>query len=115
MALPDVTKRPQGAARVEPTRGLVHAHGVEVGHLGELLGHVAVAPDDAAAVSHDADDAAVLPVALLLFVRQLELPQKVVAHRARLGSVLDFLDEARPRALLKLVQQFRVPLLIRHH
>ena len=47
--------------------------------LGNCSRNVAVAADDAAAVAQHAHDAAMLPVALLLLVRELELPQQVVA------------------------------------
>ena len=76
-------ERAQGVGGVEPPGRLVDAHGVEVGALGELLGEVRVAADDAAAVAHHADDAAVLPVADLLLVRALELAEEVLDHRPR--------------------------------
>ncbi len=103
--LPDVAELAQGVGGVEPAGGLVDADGVEVRALRELLGQVAVAADDAAAVAHHAHDAAVLPVADLLLVGALENAPAVVVGHGILGSaLLDLGDETRPRALLELVQ-----------
>jgi hypothetical protein len=51
---------------------------VEVGDGRVLLREVVVAADDAAAVTHDAHDAAVLPVADLLLVGPLEARQELL-------------------------------------
>ena len=108
MPLPDVAERAQRIAGVEPPGGLVDAHGVEVRHLRELLGDVAVAADHAAAVAQHAHDAAVLPVALFLLVGEFELPQQVVAHRADVAGLPDLRHEARPGTLFQFVQQRRL-------
>ena len=114
--LPDVAERAQRVAGVEPAGGLIDAHGVEVRHVRELVGHVAVAADDAAAVAQHADDAAVLPVPLLLLVGELELAEQVVAHRARLAGFLDLRHETRPRPFFELVEQLGLWLsVIGHH
>ena len=77
---------------VEPPRGLVDAHGVEVRDVRELLGQVGVAADDAAAVAHDADDAAVLPVADLLLVGALEQPQELAARSPSLSAAISLIS-----------------------
>ena len=112
--LPDVAQRPQGVGGIEPPRRLVHADGVELGDLGELLRDVVVTADDAAAVPLHAHDAAVLPVADLVVVRALQDAQQVLRGDVRLGALLDLLDEARPRALFQLVQFRRRLLLVSH-
>ena len=103
--VPDVADLAQDVRGVEPSRGLVDAEGVEMGHVGELLGQVVVAADDPAAVTHHAHDAAVLPVADFLLVGQFELLQEVHCFGPPLCSHLDVLHEARPRPALQLVQQ----------
>src|SRR3990172_6741073 len=104
MAIPDVAQVAQRLGGVEPAGGLVDAAGVELGHVGELGGQVRVAPDDTAAVAHDAYQAAVLPVADMLLVGPLEHAQEVLDHGAA-GFVLDLLDEAGPRPLLEVVEK----------
>ncbi len=70
-----------------------------------LFLQVTVPADDAAAVSHDADDTAVLPVADLLMVGPLQEPEELVALLlALVGHLLDLCDEAGPGSLFQLVQ-----------
>ena len=102
--LPYVADLAQHVARVEPAAGLGHAHRVELADVRELLGHVGVAADDAAAVALHAHDAAVLPVAHLVLVGLLEEPQQIVGHGVLLARALDLGHEAGPRTLLQLVE-----------
>src|SRR5581483_3622434 len=115
VAFPDAAESAQGVRCVEPARGLIDAHGMEVRHLWELFGHVAVAADDTATVAEHADNAAVLPVALLLFVRQLELAEQIVAHGTDVGRLLDLRHETGPGAFFQLVQQRRLWFLVCHY
>ena len=71
--VPDVAQLAEGRGGVVPAGGLVDPHGVEMFQTGELIREVGVTADDAGAVSQDADDAAVLPVGDLLFVRPFQL------------------------------------------
>jgi hypothetical protein len=57
--------------------GLVDAHGVKMGHAGEILRLVAVAADNAAAVTENTHDAAVFPVGHTVFVGEFQYAQKV--------------------------------------
>jgi hypothetical protein len=79
---------------------------VEVGDGRIFFLHVAVTPDDAAAITHDAHDATVLPVTDLLLVRPFQqLKELVTGLFACVGHLLDLSDEAGPWAFLQLVQQ----------
>jgi hypothetical protein len=103
--VPDLHDLAQALGLVELGRGLVHAQGVEVLHAGEQVGHVGVTADDAAAVSQNAHDTAVLPVALLVFVGELELPQEVgTGFITGFRRFFDIRNEARPRPLSQLVE-----------
>ena len=70
-----------------------------------LFLEVTVPTDDTTAISHDAYDAAVLPVADLFNVRSLQKAEELVALLFSLvGHLLDLRDEAGPWALFQLVQ-----------
>ena len=116
-AVPQVAEIAQVLRGVELAAGLADAHGVEMGHARELLRHVAVATDDAAAVTEDADDAAVLPVRAAVLVGELHQAENVVNHvdrnlvidfgcsfRAMFGQLLQVRHKARPRTTFQLVQ-----------
>jgi hypothetical protein len=81
--------------------------------IGEVLGNVRVAADDAAAVAQHADDAAVLPVADPLAVGPLEHAEQVLRRLVPGGRALDLRHEARPGPLLELVEK-RCLNLVRH-
>ncbi len=116
--VPQVAEVAQVLGRVELAAGLVDAHGVEVGDPRELLGLIAVTPDDAAAVAEDADNAAMLPVGRAVFEGELQQSQQVVDDidrdlevdflgvlRALFSQLLHVGHEARPWPAFKLVQQ----------
>ncbi len=99
--IPQITKVAQVFGGVEFATRLVDAHGVKMGHTGEILGLVAVPADDAAAVTEDADDAAVLPVGGAVFVREFQNTQKVFHHilgNLKFDTFLRFWRELRPAA-----------------
>jgi hypothetical protein len=78
---------------------------VEVGDGRVLLRQVVVPTDDAAAIPHDAYNAAVLPVADLLLVGALQELQQLPALLLLFGHLLDLGHEGGPCALLQLVQK----------
>ena len=114
---PDIAHLAEIIRRVVLARGLGHAHGVEVRHAREHLGLVAVAADDAAAVTEHADDAAVLPVRFPFLVGKFKHAEQVFgAIRGDLvvdvvgvldsvrGFLLDVGHKAGPWPGLKLIQ-----------
>ena len=116
--IPDVHDATQVLRGVVLAGGLGQTHRVEVGHAGELFGLVAVTADDAAAVPKDADDAAVLPVSLLVLVGELQHAEQIawaingdlIIQAIRIGGpvsgfLFDVGHEAGPRPAFELVQQ----------
>ncbi len=67
--VPQVAQLTQIFGGVEFSAGLVDAHGVKVRHAREHLRLVAITADDAAAVTENTDDAAMLPVGASVFER----------------------------------------------
>ncbi len=74
MLLPHVAELPQDFRGVIPASRLIDANRMKFGTFGILFGKVAVAPYDAATISHDPYQAAMLPVTDLFVVRALEQP-----------------------------------------
>ena len=102
--LPNVAYFANRIRGIEPSRRLVDTNRMEMLDLRELLRQIVVSTDNAAAVSHDADDATVFPVADFLVVGSLEHPQEVVGgFAAFFHTLVDFFDEARPRAFFELI------------
>ena len=62
---------------IEPSGRLIHAQGVKVRDLGELLAHIAVTANHAAAITQHAHEAAVLPMANLVFVGKFKLAEQI--------------------------------------
>jgi hypothetical protein len=56
---------------------------MKVCHGRKHLRLIAVPADDAASVSENPDDAAVLPVGSLVFIRQLDHAQEILGHFGR--------------------------------
>ncbi len=105
MPVPNVANGSEGLGGVEPTSGLVHTDGVEVSDGRVLFLQITVPADDAAAISHDAHDATVFPVADLLMVGPLQELQKLVTLIfSCVGHFFNLRDEAGPRTLFQLVQ-----------
>src|ERR1700683_2381337 len=100
MPLPNVANGAQSFARIEPTSRLVHSQSVKVRNLRKFLADVTVAAYNATAVAEHSHQAAMLPVAYLVFVRELELSEQVAGALATLRRGLDLRDKARPWPLL---------------
>ena len=75
--VPDFAEFPQGRGGVKPGGGLVDPDRMEMLDAGEFIRQVDVTADDAGAVTQDADDAAMLPVGDLVFVRTLQHTQQI--------------------------------------
>ena len=115
--IPEVAELTKEGGGVVLAGRLSHTHGVEVSHAGEHFGLVAVTADNAAAVTEDTDDAAVLPVGFLIVVAELEKAKQVFAAVLRdliveivlvgftaLSLLFDVGHNARPGAGFELVQ-----------
>jgi len=116
--IPDVHDRAQIVGGVVLTGGLRHTHRMEVGHAGELFGLVAVAADDATAITEHAHDAAVFPVGLFVLVGEFQHAEQVFSAIDRdlvvqplgvggpvRGFLFDVGHEAGPWPGFELVQQ----------
>jgi hypothetical protein len=79
---------------------------MEVGHAREFLRKVAVTADNAAAVTENADDTAVLPMGHLVPVRTLEDTEQIMRSIASLCGLLDLFYETRPRTLFQVVKHW---------
>jgi hypothetical protein len=76
-----------------------------VGHVGEKVGTIAIAADDASAITQHTYDAAVLPVPLFVFIGPFHYAQEVLTHGLPRGYLSDVRNEAWPGPLFQLVQQ----------
>ena len=116
--LPNVAHLAQHVGAVMHAGRGLDAQGVEFLGFGKVLGDLRKARDDAAAITEDADRAA-LPITQPGLVGMLQLTQKVVHHAGiRLvlvgGQPFQAGNEARPGAGLKLVEQRGRVFFLRH-
>ena len=115
--IPDVAELTEESGAVVLAGRLGHTHGVEVSHAGEHFRLVAVTADNAAAVTENADDAAVFPVGFLVVVAELKKAKKIFAAVLRdlivkvvlvgltaLSLLFDVGHNTRPGAGFELVQ-----------
>ena len=85
--IPDLHQIAERARRIVETGGLVDANRVEVSDSGIFFRQIAIATNDTAAVTKDADDAAVLPVGYLVTIGTLKNIKQVLRSVALLRGL----------------------------
>ncbi len=109
--LPDIADFAHDVGVVVESGWRHHAQRVEFLRLGEFFSHFRKTRNNTAAISVDADDAA-LPETQLFFIGVLKLAEQIVHHRRillvlRVAQSLQSGDEARPWSAFKFVQHGR--------
>ncbi|MFO8239634.1 MAG: tetratricopeptide repeat protein, partial [Dissulfuribacterales bacterium] len=87
-------------------RALVLTQGMKMGNGREFLRGIRVTPDNTATISKDTYNTTVFPVCLLVYIREFQLPQKIVtALNTSVSSRLQIVNKTRKRPLFQLIEQ----------
>ena len=104
--VPNIRQCTQLFAGVKEAGNLVYPHGMKLTRIRETLGIIGITADNAAAVTFDANNAAMFPVTDFFHVRCLNLLQQTLRQLACFCRFLDFRDKAGPITFFQFIQQW---------